>query len=154
MRAQGAGRIVQCSSCLGLVSLKYRGAYNASKFAVEGLSDAMRQELAGSGIHVSIIEPGPIESKFSEHALAAYKANIDLAGSAHAEVYKERIAKMEAGGTAMFKLGPEAVLEKLIHAVESPRPHPRYYVTTATYMLAWARRLFSTRILDRLTAGQ
>ncbi|MFQ5625219.1 MAG: SDR family oxidoreductase [Methyloligellaceae bacterium] len=154
MRAQGTGRIVQCSSCLGLVSLKYRGAYNASKFALEGLSDAMRQELDGTGIHVSIIEPGPIESKFQQNALAAYKANIDLAGSAHAEVYKKRIAKMEAGGASRFRLGPEAVLEKLIHALESPRPHPHYYVTTGTYMLAWARRLFSTRVIDRLTAGQ
>jgi len=72
----------------------------------------------------------------------------------HAEVYKKRIARMEAGGTSRFKLGPEAVLEKLIHALESPRPHPHYYVTTGTYMLAWARRLFSTRVIDRLIAGQ
>jgi len=154
MRAQGFGRIVQCSSCLGIMSLKYRGAYNASKFALEGLSDAMRQELAGTGIHVCIIEPGPIESRFSEHSLAAYKANIDLEGSAHADVYKARIAKMETGTPSPFRLGPEAVLEKLIHALESPRPHPHYYVTRASTLLGWARRLFSTRMADRLLAGQ
>lgn len=154
MRKQGHGRIVQCSSCLGLVSLKYRGAYNASKFAVEGLSDAMRQELAGTGIHVCQIEPGPISTRFVENALTAYKANIDLEGSAHADVYRQRIASMEEGGSAQFKLGPEAVLEKLVHALESPNPDPHYYVTTATYLLAWGRRLFSTRLLDRVTAGQ
>ena len=154
MRAQGFGRIVQCSSCLGLMSLKYRGAYNASKFALEGLSDAMRQELAGTGIHVCLIEPGPIESKFSATSLKAYKANIDLEGSAHADVYEVRIAKMEEATPSPFRLGPEAVLEKLIHAVESRRPRPRYYVTKATYMLGWTRRLFSTRIADRLLAGQ
>ncbi len=154
MRSQGAGRIVQCSSCLGLVSLKYRGAYNASKFAIEGLSDALRQELAGTGIFVSLIEPGPIATRFSVNALAAYKANIDLEGSAHAEVYKERIAAMEEGAPSKFRLGPEAVLEKLIHAVESSSPHAHYYVTKPTYMLAWARRLLPARLMDRVMATQ
>lgn len=154
MREQGHGRIVQCSSCLGLVSLKYRGAYNASKFAVEGLSDAMRQELAGTGIHVSLIEPGPIETHFVRNALAAYKANIDIEGSAHVEIYRERIKAMEDGGSVRFKLGPEAVLEKLVHAVESERPEPHYYVTTATYLLAWSRRLLPTRWLDWAVSSQ
>lgn len=154
MRAQGSGRIVQCSSCLGIVSLKYRGAYNASKFAIEGLSDAMRQELAGTGLHVSLIEPGPIDTRFSVNSLAAYRANIDLKGSVHAEIYKQRIARMEAGVASRYQLGPGAVLEKLIHAVESPRPHPHYYVTRPTYMLAWVRRLFSARMIDKLMAGQ
>lgn len=150
MRRQGHGRIVQCSSVLGLVSLKYRGAYNASKFALEGLSDAMRQELAGTGIHVSLIEPGPIDTRFVVNALAAYRANIDLENSAHAETYRQRIASMEGGGAKTFKLGPEAVLEKLVHAVESDHPAPHYYVTKATYLLAWGRRLLPTRLLDRL----
>jgi NAD(P)-dependent dehydrogenase (short-subunit alcohol dehydrogenase family) len=154
MRQQGSGRIVQCSSCLGLVSLKYRGAYNATKFALEALSDAMRQELADTDIHISLIEPGPIETRFNENALAQYKTNIDLTGSAHADIYKTRIAKMEEGTPAPFTLGPEAVLEKLVHAVESPRPNPHYYVTKATYMLSGARRLFSARVIDRLIAGQ
>lgn len=154
MRKQGHGRIVQNSSCLGIVSLKYRGAYNASKFALEGLSDAMRQELKDSGIYVSLIEPGPIETRFVENALNAYKANIDLKNSAHAEIYKGRIQAMESGGSARFKLGPEAVLEKLVHAVESERPEPHYYVTKATYLLAWSRRLLPTRWLDWAVASQ
>ncbi len=154
MRKQGAGRIVQCSSCLGIVSLKYRGVYNASKFALEGLSDAMRQELAGTGIFVSLIEPGPIATRFTETALANYKAHIDLEGSVHAEIYKRRIAAMEENKPSKYRLGPEAVLEKLVHAVESPIPHAHYYVTKPTYMLAWARRLLSTRLMDRMMASQ
>lgn len=153
MRANGGGRIVQNSSVLGLVSLKYRGAYNASKFAVEGLSDAMRRELKGSGIHVSIIEPGPIESRFVDAALAAYRANIDLTGSPHAETYAKRIAAMEAGGSTAFKLGPDAVFAKLRHALESPNPKPRYFVTKATHIMAMARRVLPTRMLDTLTAN-
>ncbi len=154
MRKQGTGRIVQCSSCLGIVSLKYRGAYNASKFAIEGLSDALRQELTGTGIYVSLIEPGPIATKFTDTALANYKAHIDLEGSVHAEIYKARMAAMEENRPSKFRLGPEAVLEKLVHAVESPNPHPHYYVTKPTYMLAWARRLLSTRLMDRVMASQ
>lgn len=153
MRKQGHGRIVQCSSVLGLVSLKYRGAYNASKFAIEGLSDALRQELAGTNIHVSLIEPGPIDTDFVKNALAAYKANIDIENSAHTEIYRRRIASMEAGGATTFKLGPEAVLEKLIHAVESDRPAPHYYVTKATHLMSWGRRLLPTRLFDRLIAS-
>ncbi|MGD9866680.1 MAG: SDR family oxidoreductase [Hyphomicrobiales bacterium] len=154
MRANGGGRIVQCSSCLGLVSLKYRGAYNASKFAIEALSDAMRQELAGSGVHVSLIEPGPIATRFVEHALAAYRRNINLVDTPHAEVYARRIAAMEKGGTSTFKLGPEAVVKKLIHALESKRPRPRYFVTKPTWMLAIGRRLLTTRQLDWFTRRQ
>lgn len=154
MRANGGGRIVQCSSCLGLVSLSYRGAYNATKFALEGLTDAMRQELAGTGVHVSLIEPGPIETRFVEHALAHYKANIDLENSAHREIYAERIRAMEKGGSPRFKLGPEAVLEKLVHALESPAPKPRYFITKATWLLELARRFLRTRTRDRVTAGQ
>lgn len=153
MRKAGEGRIVNCSSILGLVSMKYRGAYNASKYAVEALSDAMRNELKGAGIHVCLIEPGPIRSRFVEHALAAYRANIDLEGSAHADVYKRRIAGMERGGKNLFKLEPEAVLKKLIHAVEAKRPKPRYYVTVPTHLVAFARRVLTTRMLDRVTSG-
>lgn len=154
MRAQGRGRIVQCSSCLGLVSLKYRGAYNASKFALEAMSDAMRQELAGTGVSVCLIEPGPIHSRFQAHALAAYRANINLENSAHAETYKRRIASMEEDSPSRWKLGPEAVLKKLVHAVESPRPKPHYYVTVPTWLLALGRRFLTTRALDRLAGSE
>lgn len=154
MRAQGQGRIVQCSSCLGLVSLSYRGAYNATKFALEGLSDAMRQELSGSGIHVALIEPGPIDTRFHEHALTAYRANIDLENSPHAEAYKVRVAALENDAPNRWRLGPETVLEKLVHAVESPRPRTHYFVTAPTWFLETVRRLLPARLRDRILAGQ
>lgn len=134
MRKRGHGRIVQCSSVLGFAAVKYRGAYCASKFALEALSTSMRLELEGTGIHVSLIEPGPIESRFVENALGKFVANIDIENSAHRDVYHARLQSMKAGGVSRFKLGPEAVSKKLIHALESPRPKRRYYVTTPTYL--------------------
>ncbi len=152
MRRQGHGRIVQCSSVLGIVAAPYRGAYCAAKFAVEALADTLRVELADTGIHVVLIEPGPIESRFVEHALQAYRANIDLEHSPHAETYKARIAAMERGGTSTFKLGPEAVAAKLIKAVESRRPKPRYFVTVPTYLAAIFKRILPARALDAVAA--
>lgn len=148
MRANGAGRIVQNSSVLGLVAMKWRGAYNASKFAIEGLSDTLRLELRGSGIHVVLIEPGPITSRFTEHALAAFEANVDQTVSHYKEAYARQRARLGKGGSNRFKLPPEAVLEKLVHALESPRPKVRYYVTTPTTIMAWCRRLLPYRLLD------
>src|SRR5262245_41890083 len=113
MRANGGGRLVFCSSVLGLVAAPYRGAYCAAKFAVEALADVLRLELRGTGIHVALIEPGPIASRFAKHALEAYRRNIDLEGSPHREIYRARIARLEQGGTQTFKLGPEAVAVKL-----------------------------------------
>ena len=150
MRANGRGRIVQCSSVLGLVALKWRGAYNASKFAIEALSDTMRLELRGSDIFVSLIEPGPITSKFVETAFRNFEANIDETNSHYKEAYARQRARMGRGGSARFKLGPEAVLEKLVHAVESERPHARYHVTTPTRFMALARRVLPQRLLDHV----
>jgi NAD(P)-dependent dehydrogenase (short-subunit alcohol dehydrogenase family) len=149
MRANGEGRIVQCSSVLGLVTGPYRGAYCASKFALEALSDALRLELRETGIRVSLIEPGPIRTRFVETALANFQASIDMAASPHRETYIERLAAMEAGGSSTFKLEPEAVAAKLVHAVESRRPKARYYVTTPTYMAAILKRVLPTPLLDR-----
>ena len=152
MRQQGEGRIVFCSSVLGLVSAPYRGAYCASKFAVEALADALRMELAATGIRIVLIEPGPIASRFLEHALEAYRRNIDLEGSAHREIYRTRIARLEQGGDQTFKLGPEAVALKLVHALESRNPKRRYYVTFPTYAAALLRRVLPTRALDAIAA--
>jgi NAD(P)-dependent dehydrogenase (short-subunit alcohol dehydrogenase family) len=152
MRQQGHGRIVFCSSVLGLISAPYRGAYCATKFAVEALADALRMELAGTGINVVLIEPGPIASRFLEHALEAYRRNIDLVASPHAEIYQTRIARLEEGGDQTFKLGPEAVALKLVRALESRRPKPRYYVTVPTYVAALLRRVLPTRWLDAIAA--
>jgi NAD(P)-dependent dehydrogenase (short-subunit alcohol dehydrogenase family) len=149
MRRQGYGRIIQNSSVLGFVALKWRGAYNASKFAIEGLTDTLRMELSGSGIHVSLIEPGPIESRFRENAYAAFKANIDIDNSPHREAYRRVQARLaNEDETQAFTLPGDAVLKKVVHALESKRPKPRYYVTVPTYALGFLRRVLSTRWLD------
>ena len=148
MRANGQGRIVHCSSVLGLVAMKWRGAYNASKFAIEALADTLRLELRGTNIHVVLIEPGPIVSRFNEHALAAFDRNIDVGHSHYQDDYARQRARLGKGGSNRFKLGPDAVLEKLIRAVETPRPRARYFVTTTTYIMAYVRRLLPQRLLD------
>lgn len=150
MRRAGAGRIVQCSSVLGLVATPYRGAYCASKFALEGLTDALRLELRGSGVHVSLIEPGPIRTRFVANALEGFRATIDMAASPHADVYRARMKAMEAGGKSTFKLEPEAVAAKLVHALESAHPRRRYYVTTPTYVAAALRRVLPPPMADWL----
>lgn len=152
MRRQGGGRIVNNSSVLGLVALPFRGAYNTSKFALEGLTDTLRLELHGSGIHVSLIEPGPIVSRFRPNAYAAFLRNIDRERSAYREQYRgaeQRLARPDKGDDP-FSLGPEAVLKCVLHALESPRPKPRYFVTVPTWMFGILRRVLPTRALDRV----
>jgi NAD(P)-dependent dehydrogenase (short-subunit alcohol dehydrogenase family) len=154
MRRQGYGRIIQNSSVLGLVALKWRGAYNASKFALEGLTDTLRMELQGSRIHVSLIEPGPIESRFRENAYEAFKANIDIENSPHREAYRRVEARLAAEDKPQpFTLPSDAVLAKVVHALESRRPKPRYYVTMPTYAFGILRRILSTRLLDMALRG-
>jgi len=151
MRRQGEGRIIQNSSVLGFVSLKYRGAYNASKYAMEGLTDTLRMELKGSGIHVSLIEPGPIESHFRKNAYAAYKRNINKNKSYHKANYEQMEQRLQTEGPVVpFTLGPEAVVKKLIQALESKRPKARYYVTFPTYLFGYLKRLLSVKALDRI----
>lgn len=128
----------------------YRGAYCASKFAVEALADTLRMELADAGIKVVLIEPGPIATRFVEHAIEAYRRNVDLEASPHRETYRARIARMEAGGSQTFKLPPEAVAAKLVHAVESKRPKSRYPVTKIAYAVALFRRALPARALDAI----
>ena len=151
MRKKGEGRIIQNSSVLGLVAMPYRGAYNCSKFALEGLTDTLRLELHGSGIHVSLIEPGPIASRFRDNSHSKFKANIDIENSVHRDSYRAMQARLEKEGpTTSFTLPPEAVLKKVIHALESPRPRPRYAVTAPTHIFGALRRVLSTRQLDWL----
>jgi len=153
MRRQGHGRIVMNSSVLGLVAMPLRGAYNASKFALEGLTDTLRLELVGSNIHVALVEPGPIESRFRVNSLAAFRRYVDVHSSAHREVYERMLARLEKPGPAApFTLPPEAVLKRVIHALESPRPWRRYPVTLPTYLFAVLRRLLPTALLDPLLA--
>ena len=152
MRANGEGRIVNCSSVLGLVSAPWRGAYCASKFALEALTDALRLELQGSGINVSLIEPGPIRTQFVANARAAAIASVDIEGSVHRERYHRMLAALDRGGRQTFKLEPEAVARKLVHAVESPRPKARYYVTVPTCAASFLKRILPSKLLDRVAA--
>ena len=148
LRANGGGRIIQCSSVLGIVAMKWRGAYNASKFALEGLSDTLRLELRGSNIFVSTIEPGPIATRFVENALAAFERNITPATSPYQAAYERQRQRLGKGGSTRFKLPPEAVLAKLEHALESRKPRAHYYVTTPTHIMGLARRLLPHRLMD------
>jgi NAD(P)-dependent dehydrogenase (short-subunit alcohol dehydrogenase family) len=152
IRANGGGRIVQCSSVLGLTAMKWRGAYNAAKFAIEGLTDTLRLELRGSGIFVSTINPGPIATRFVEHALAAFEKNVNAEASLYRAEYERQRARLSRGGSSRFKLPPEAVLQKLVHALESRRPQAHYYVTTPTYLMALTKRVLPQRLMDRLVA--
>lgn len=157
MRAQGHGRIVNCSSILGLVAIKWRGAYTATKFALEGLTDTLRIEMRGTAIKAILIEPGPITSKIRENALTHFERWIDYENSVLADEYKETLHKRlrEDRGPDSFELPASAVTKKLIHAIESPRPRPRYYVTVPTYAMGVFRRILPTKALDWIiTKGQ
>jgi NAD(P)-dependent dehydrogenase (short-subunit alcohol dehydrogenase family) len=149
MRKQGEGRIIQNSSVLGLVALPFRGAYNSSKYAIEGLSDTLRMELKGSGVYISLIEPGPIISRFRANAHAKLKENIDRENSVFAEKYRGAEKRLtREGPAAPFTLPPEAVVKKLVHALEAPRPRARYYVTFPTYLFGILKRFLSSHQMD------
>jgi NAD(P)-dependent dehydrogenase (short-subunit alcohol dehydrogenase family) len=151
MRAQGQGRIVNCSSVLGLVGMKWRGAYVATKFAMEGLTDVLRLEMQGTGIEVILIEPGPITSRIRANAIPHFERWIDWRGSARASEYAQLTQRLyHDSGPDRFELPASAVTAKLARALEDPRPAARYFVTTPTYIANLARRLLPTRALDRM----
>ncbi len=155
MRAQGHGRIVHCSSILGLTPVMFRGAYCASKFALEGLMLCMRAELRGSGIHVSLIEPGPVESKIAANGLKWFLKNIDHENSVHRAAYQAQLARLSGGGsTSRFKLKPDAVYAVLSHALLSPRPRPHYVVTLPAKMGVLLKRILPAALFYRLLASQ
>lgn len=149
MRAQGQGRIVNCSSVLGLVAAKWRGAYVATKFAMEGLSDVMRIEMRGTGIHTILIEPGPIGTLIRQNAIPHFEKWIDWENSARRaeyEVLRKRL--YEKRGPDPFELPASAVTRVLVKALESPRPKARYYVTVPTFLMGALRRILPTVALD------
>lgn len=148
MRAQKSGRIIFNSSILGFAAMSYRGAYNASKFAIEGFADTMRLELKGSGVEVVLIEPGPIRSAFRKNALAKFLRNIDQERSAHKDVYAKTLERLQKTGDAPFTLGAEAVLKVLVCAVESKHPKARYGVTFPTKLFALLKRILPTCMMD------
>lgn len=153
LRAAGGGRIVNCSSVLGIVGAEWRGAYVATKFALEGLSDVMRLEMRDQGIKVILIEPGPIGTRIRENAIPHFERWIDWQGSVRTAHYaKLRDRLYAAGGPDRFQLTPAAVTKALIHAVEARRPRARYAVTVPTRIAGLARRLLPTRMLDWVVA--
>lgn len=155
MRRQGHGRLVHCSSILGLAPVRFRGAYSASKHAIEGLMLCMRQELAGSGVHVSLIEPGPVTSKIASNGLPWFLKNIDHENSAHRDAYQAQLARLEAGGSvSRLKPGPEVVYKALRHALLSRRPRPHYVVTVPARIGVMLKRILPSSMLYRLLAGR
>ena len=150
MRAQGHGRIINNSSVLGFITMKWRGAYNSTKFALEGLTNTLRIEMRGLPIHIITVQPGPITSKIRENSIPHFEKWIDWENAARAEHYRKGIAKRlyEDNGPDVFELPASAVSRKLIHALESPRPRARYKITTPTYLMAIFKRLLPTRMLD------
>lgn len=150
MRAQGHGRIIQCSSVLGLVTMPWRGAYNSTKFALEGLTDTLRIELRDTPIHVTLIEPGPITSNIRANSIPHFERWIDWKSSARKAQYESALLDRlyTARGPDRFELPPQAVVDRLIHALEADRPRPRYYVTTPTRISGILKRILPTRALD------
>jgi NAD(P)-dependent dehydrogenase (short-subunit alcohol dehydrogenase family) len=148
MRAQGEGRIIQNSSVLGIIALRFRGAYNASKFALEGLSDTLRLELEGSGIFVSLIEPGPVRSHFRQNALSKFTQHIQTEKSAFKEAYHDKLSALQSAEDVPFTLDESAVFDVLLKALESKHPKARYRVTTPTTLFWFLKRILSTKYLD------
>ena len=151
-RAQGFGKIIQHSSVLGIISLKYRGAYNASKYAIEGITDTLRQEVLGSNIFISTINTGPVTSKFRENALIKFNKNIQIEGSFFEEVYKKELkVRLESNdNNAPFNLPATSVANVVLKIMQTQKPKPRYYVTKATYILGFLKRVLSTSLMDKL----
>ena len=151
MRAQGYGRIVNCSSVLGLVGIRWRGAYVATKFAMEGLTDVLRLEMADTPIRVVLIEPGPVTSKIRVNAIPHFERWIDWRASPRRAQYEAGLLKRlyeHSSKPDRFELPASAVTARLLRALESPRPKARYFVTTPTYLMGAARRLLPGRMLD------
>ncbi len=153
MRAQGHGRVVQCSSVLGMVPMRWRGAYVATKYALEGLTDTMRLEMADTPLHFSLIEPGPIPTRFRTNSIPHFEKWIDWKSSARRAQYESTLLKRlyePSGKPDPMERPPSAVTAKLIHAIEAARPKPRYFVTPITHIADGLRRLLPIRALDRV----
>ena len=151
MRQQGEGRIIQNSSVLGFAAMKYRGAYNASKFAIEGWTDTLRLELTNTNIKIALIEPGPIETRFRANALAAFNQWINIEQSVHHAQYQQQLSRLsKESSTNAFVLPAKACIAPVIHALESNKPKIRYRITQPTKIFAILKRLLPTRWLDKI----
>jgi len=148
MRGQGQGKIIQHSSVLGLISLFGRGAYNASKYAIEGLTDTLRLELKDTEIYPVLLNTGPITSHFRENAMKKLKANVDIEHS----IFKAKYEKSLNADKSKVPFNEEAVsVARVVHKIIlAKKPKPRYYITKATYLLGYLKRMVSTSILDKI----
>jgi short-subunit dehydrogenase len=153
LRKQQRSHIIQISSMLGFICLPYRGAYNASKYALEALTDTMRLELAGSGIHPSLIQPGPISSRFRENAYQAFTEAIDPENSVHKIAYLKEIERLQSARPVPFTLPADAVLKKVIHALESGKPRRRYRVTQPAHVFSFLKRALPDSWLDNILSS-
>ncbi|MEA1892537.1 MAG: SDR family NAD(P)-dependent oxidoreductase [Campylobacterota bacterium] len=151
MREQGYGRIIQHSSVLGIVSLRFRGAYNASKYAIEGLCDTLRQELSQTSIYVSTINTGPVKSEFRKNAIKMFQKNVDSTCSVWQKEYDEQLLESnEAKEDDIFTKNSDVVIANILHALEAKKPRPRYYNTLATHLLGAFKRVLPTNWLDKI----
>jgi len=150
LRQRPRSHIIQISSLLGFLCLPYRGAYNASKYALEALTDTMRLELAGSGVYISLIQPGPVTSRFRENAYKAFTSAINPENSLHKEAYQKEIKRLQSNKPVPFTLPADAVLEKVIHALESKKPRIRYTVTKPAHVFKFLKRILPDRWMDAI----
>ena len=150
MRKQGYGRIIQHSSVLGLISLRFRGAYNASKYAIEGLCDTLRLELMETDIHICTINTGPVRSDFRKNATKMFKKNVQKEGSVFEKEYEKELLSVDKKTNDPFTKDSNVVIKNILDALESKKPKPRYYNTQATYLLGGFKRVLSTGFLDKI----
>lgn len=148
-RRQGRGRVLVNGSVLGFAAMPWRGAYNSSKFALEGLCDTLRNENHGSGIFVSLLEPGPIASRFRATALAKFKQHINVGASVHQADYQAQLKRLQKkGDAAPFTLSADACAAVCVHALNAARPNARYAVTVPSHAFWYLKRLLPTAALD------
>ena len=150
MRKENIGRVIYISSVLGFVAMPFRGPYIASKFAIEGLVNTLRLELSDTNIKFSLIQPGPIESKFRANAYLAFKENVDSSQSNYKEQYNTMIQRLESDKNAQFTLPPEAVLKCALHALKSISPKIHYRVTFPTKLFAFLGRILPSSWMDKI----
>ncbi|MEA3554187.1 MAG: SDR family NAD(P)-dependent oxidoreductase [Campylobacterota bacterium] len=148
MKRQGYGKIVQHSSVLGLVSLKLRGSYNASKYAIEGLTDTLRLELLDTNIDITLLNTGPVLSEFRNNAKQKTKENIDIENSRFKDSYIKSLSSSKSD--VPFTLEAIEVAKIVEKIIKSKKVKPRYYITKATYLLGYLKRVLSTKALDKI----
>ena len=155
MRAAQAGRIVNIGSMGGRFTWPVGGYYHATKYAVEAISDALRNEVRPFGIHVSLVEPGLIRTRFGETVLRSEAAAGKDDDSPYAALLASSADATTSGyGNPRLAAGPEAVARAVLKAVESDSPRSRYVVTPAARALIAARTLGGDRLWDGIVRRQ